>query len=129
MRLWKGKPRLDEALERARTYKQARLPLYAGGISISIWTLSRSGLTLSPLYLGGTPSSFLVRRLLQCASSPSSCFMPRLSDCSTSLTTRSMWLRTQPIVMQQPRVLDGDDKSAYIRLGGGTRRCGANSRT
>ena len=29
------------------------------------------------------------------------CVWPRLSDCSTSLTTRSMWLRTQPTVMQQ----------------------------
>ena len=29
------------------------------------------------------------------------CVWLRLSDCSTSLTTRSMWLRTQPIVMQQ----------------------------
>ena len=29
------------------------------------------------------------------------CVWLRLSDCSTSLTKGSMWLRTQPIVMQQ----------------------------
>jgi hypothetical protein len=57
-----------------RTFQQARLPLYAGGTSNSRGTVSRSGLTLSALYLGGTPLSFLVRRLLRCASSRSSCF-------------------------------------------------------